>query len=349
LKPLATKLKTYKFVLDAGTDKNGKIKAYSFQATPGALFYRRSLAKKYFGTDDPKKMQEKLGTIDKYFIAAKVIKDKSNGNTFIVSSSGDLLNPFYANRTTPWVVNNKLVIDPMIYKLWNIAKKLRENGYEAQATQWKEGWFAGMNDSLKDSSGKQKQIFSYFLPTWGISYTLMPNAKTATTDTSGDWAMIPGPLQYNHGGSYMAIPKDAENSKLATEFIKFSTLNEETLTRWAIGYYTNDFLKKIDPTIGTLFQGAGDFVSSSLVVDKISPLFNNTNTSKFVGGQNTYKAFSLIAPTVSLKLMQGTDDTIQKAMLDPLESYVSGKVTLDIGIQKFKNAVKNTVSNVTVQ
>ena len=57
LLPLAEELGTYPFVIDVGTN-DGVTKAYSNQATPGALFYRRSLAKEYFGTDDPAEIQE---------------------------------------------------------------------------------------------------------------------------------------------------------------------------------------------------------------------------------------------------------------------------------------------------
>ncbi len=41
--PDAEAAQTYPFVIDVGSH-NGVIKAYAYQATPGALFYRRSLA-----------------------------------------------------------------------------------------------------------------------------------------------------------------------------------------------------------------------------------------------------------------------------------------------------------------
>ena len=37
---------------------NGHVYGMAWQVCPGALFYRRSLAKKYLGTDDPVKVQE---------------------------------------------------------------------------------------------------------------------------------------------------------------------------------------------------------------------------------------------------------------------------------------------------
>ena len=44
--------KVYPYPVEVGT-YNGKVYGMSWQVTPGAVFYRRSLAKKYLGTDDP--------------------------------------------------------------------------------------------------------------------------------------------------------------------------------------------------------------------------------------------------------------------------------------------------------
>jgi len=41
----------------------------------------------------------------------------------------------------------------MVEKYIETAKLFRDEGYEAQAQQWQEGWFAGMNDSLVDANG----------------------------------------------------------------------------------------------------------------------------------------------------------------------------------------------------
>jgi len=62
LQKYADELKMYPFVYEVGM-ADGIHKAYAYQATPGALFYRRSLAKEYFGTDDPVEMQELLGRL----------------------------------------------------------------------------------------------------------------------------------------------------------------------------------------------------------------------------------------------------------------------------------------------
>jgi multiple sugar transport system substrate-binding protein len=327
------------------------------------MFYRRSLAKQYFGTDDPVAIQALVSDMSKFEAAAKTIKEKSGGNTYMIGSSGDFANLFFANRKSPWVVDNKLVIDPKVDELLEMAKSFRQNGYEAQATQWQEGWFAGMNDSLVDAKGNAKQVFSYLLPTWGLPYVLMSNSapkevaatgtetkKTVGKDTTGDWACINGPVPYQWGGTWIGALKDSKNQDTAKEFIKFCTLNKDTLKNWATGVYTNEYLKKIDSTIGDkLAQGAGDFISSQKVAEEIISKFDEAATSKFLKGQNSYRGFATAAPKISLKLLQASDDAIQRSLNDPLSNYASGKATKEAAIKQFKDAVKNALPDINVE
>jgi hypothetical protein len=320
---------TYPFVTDVGTH-DGVIKAFAYQATPGAVFYRRSLAKEYFGTDDPAEIQALMSDLDKFVEMAAVVKEKSDGNTYMVGSSGDFQNPFFANRAQPWIVDDTLVIDPMVEEYVKIAKMFRDEGYEAQASQWQEGWFAGMNDSLVDAEGNAKQVFSYFLPTWGLPYVLAPNAASAdgSSDTSGDWGVVTGPLPYQWGGTWLGAMAESPNLELAKEFIRFATLDEENLTNWATGVYTNDYLKAIDPEVPEdQAQAAGDFVSSQVVVEKITASFDDSELSAFLAGQNSYAGFAEAAPSVNAKLMLGSDDAIQRALGDPINQYLNDEIT----------------------
>lgn len=339
----AEELEMYPFVYEVGTHE-GVTKAYAYQATPGALFYRRSLAKEYFGTDDPMEMQKLLGDMDKYIAAAATVKELSGGNTYMVASNGDFMNLFYANRKDPWIVDNTLTVDPMVEKMVETVKVFRDNGYEAKATQWQEGWFAGMNDTLVDAEGNPKKIFSYFLPTWGLPYVLAPNATSAdgASTTVGDWAVINGPMAYQWGGTWLGVMKETSKMDLAKEFVRFCTLDEENLTNWATGVYTNEYLKAIDPEVPEgQYQAAGDFVGSKVVVEKITAGFDDSDLSKFLGGQNSYGGFAAAAPSVNARLMQGSDDAIQRALNDPLNSYLEGTITEDEMWTLWKDAVRN--------
>ncbi|MDO8969948.1 MAG: hypothetical protein Q7U74_04615, partial [Saprospiraceae bacterium] len=178
---------------------------------------------------------------------------------------------------------------------------------------------------------------------WGLPYVLSPNATSAdkSTTTVGDWAMINGPLAYQWGGTWIGAMKETKNMDLAKEFVRFCALDEENLTNWATGVYTNEYLKAIDPEVpDDQQQAAGDFVSSQVVVEKITAGFDASTLSEFLGGQNSYGAFAAAAPNVTAKLMQGSDDAIQRALNDPQNSYLEGTITKEEMWTLWKDAVR---------
>jgi multiple sugar transport system substrate-binding protein len=321
LLPLTEELKTFPAVVQVATD-DGVTKGFSYQATPGAFFYRRSMAQECLGTDDPDQVQAMVADMDKFVETAAKIKE-CNPDYFTVGTSAELFNPFLANRSQPWIVDGKLVIDPNVVEYIHFAKLMRENGYESQAQQWTEGWFAGMSDTLVGADGNPKKVFSYFLPTWGLPYVLIPNSG----ETGGDWAMINGPLAYQWGGTWVGAMKDSPNLDLAKEFIKFVALNEENLTNWATGVYTNEYLKAIDPSVpDDQAQAPGDFVSSQVVVEKITSTFDGSELYEWLGGQNNYEAFGQAAPRVNGSLLTGSDDAIQRALESQRDQYLNNEI-----------------------
>ena len=323
LLPVAEALQTYPAVIEVGSHE-GVTKAFSYQATPGAFFYRRSIAIECFGTDDSAEIQALVADLDKFVEAAATLKECSGGDYYMVGTSGETFNPFLANRSQPWIVDDTLVIDPKVEEFVDFAKLFRDEGYESQASQWTEGWFAGMSDTLVDAEGTSKRIFSYFLPTWGLPYVLIPNSG----DTGGDWAMINGPLAYQWGGTWVGAMADSPNLDWAKEFVKFVALDEQNLTNWATGVYTNEYLRAIDPSVPEdQAQAPGDFVSSQVVVEKIISTFDGSELYEWLGGQNNYAAFADAAPNVNGSLLTGSDDAIQRALQDQLDQYLLGEIT----------------------
>jgi len=292
---------------------NGRVYGMSWQACPGAFFYRRSIAKKYLGTDDPKVVQTYFTDLNKFLETAKLLKDKSGGACVVVSSLGDLQFPFYSARKDPWVVNNRLVIDPVLDQYLEIAKTLHDNRWEGRVGQWSEGWFAGMNGALRDESGKPVEVFGYFLPTWGLHYVLKTNAP----DTSGDWAMAPGPVPYRWGGTWVGAWKDTKNPEGAKKLIEWITTNDQFLEAWA--------------------REKGDMVSNMAVVNKIKDNFREP----FLGGQNHYAEFAEMALGVNGKLTQGTDDDIQALFGEAVTAFVNGEKSKAQALADFRQQVQS--------
>ncbi|MDR2245710.1 MAG: ABC transporter substrate-binding protein [Treponema sp.] len=307
----ANKSKLLAYPAEVGSYE-GRVYGMSWQATPGALFYRRSLAQKYLGTDDPAAVQAYFTDLAKFLETAAVLKEKSGGACVVVASTGDLFKPFQGAREDPWVVNDQLVIDPAMEQYMEVAKLLHDRGFEGRSAAWSEGWFAGMQGVLKDEQGKQVEVFSYFLPTWGLHYVLKTNAP----DTSGDWGMIPGPAPYRWGGTWIGAWKDTKNADAAKELIRYLTTDDAFLEQYA--------------------KDSGDLVSNIIVLDKIK----DTYAEPFLGGQNHYAEFAEMAKTVDGKLTQGTDQAIEGLFNEAVTAYMNGEKSKDQALADFRAQVK---------
>jgi len=304
------KLMTYPIEL---ATYNGRVYAMTWQAFPGAMFYRRSLARKYLGTDDPQTVQKYFSSVDKMMDAAELLKDKSGGACVLVASRGDLFLPFLNGRSSPWIVNGRLEIDPVMEKYMDVCKTLYDKRMDGRVGQWSEGWFAGMSDELRDwNNGKRQEVFSYFLPAWGLQYVL----KTMADNTSGDWAMMPGPIPYRWGGTWVAAYKNTPNPAAARELIRYIATNERFLERWAVD--------------------KGDLVTSLPVIQKIKSRYNDP----FLGGQNHYDLFAGIAGYVNGRLDQATDETIGMIFREAVEAYVEGEKTKAAALADFRSQVQ---------
>lgn len=306
--------KMAKYPMDIAT-YNGKVYGMAWQVCPGAMFYRRSLAKKYLGTDDPEAVQKYVSSLDNFIDTARLLDEKSDGVCKIVSSTGDMFMPYKGARKDPWIVNDELVIDPAMYDYMDMAKLLHEENLEGQAGQWSEGWYAGMKGDLKDENGNAIEVFSYLLPTWGLHYVL----KTNSPDTSGDWAMVAGPANYYWGGTWIAAYKGTKNPNAAKEYIRYLTTDDDFCMKYA--------------------KATGDTLGNLTVQDEIKDTFSED----YLGGQNHYAQFCEMAKGIDGSLVQGTDQAIEAMWSESVAAYSLGEKTKDQAVAEFKEQVETTL------
>ncbi len=309
---------TLDYVMDVARDENSVLKGLSWQATPGAYFYRRSMAEELLGTSEPEEVQALVSDFDKFYDVAKRINQESGGQVSAIGSMGDLTQVFFAAREKGWVEDDKLIIDPKIDELMEMAKRFEQEGLSAQANQWEELWFAGMSGD---------SVFGYFLPTWGLHYVLKPNATNANTgeSTEGDWAMIQGPSPYFWGGTWLAVREGTEMEQAAADLVEYMTLNEAFLEEWALE--------------------TGDVLSNVTVVDKIK----DTYAEPFLDGQNHYAAFVRMAEDVDATIITGYDQDIQVLLEEQLIAYSKGEKDKETAMADFKSAVKNYYPDLEVE
>jgi len=302
-----------RYPVEMGTH-NGRVYGMSWQATPGAMFFRRSLALRYLGTDDPAVVQTYFDNWDSFLATAQLLNERSGGSVAVVSAVDELNNPFMASRTQPWIVDNQLHIDPAMVQYLQVARYLRDNGLDGRAVTWQESWFAGMRGDLADEMGNTVEVFSYFLPTWGLRFVLATNAP----DTSGDWGVIRGPAFWFGGGTWLMAWAGTRHPEAAKNMIRLLTTNEDNLFRW--GSETGDFLSNIYVT--------------NRIIETVPP-------PEFLGGQNHFEVFAELAPGIDASLIQGTDEAINGLFLEAVTQYVNAEATLEQVLAMFREQVRS--------
>ncbi len=325
-----------------GQNSEGVQKGLSWQSTPGVLMYRASLAEKYLGVKTPEEMQAKVCDWDTFLETAEELKEASQGACKMVIGSGDIWNAYQYQRAQGWVVDGKLVIDDELLDFEELCYTLEQDDLTHKGGAWSEVWFAGMRGEL--------ETLCYFLPTWGLHYTLKPNcvagwdaenpdseeniANATENGTYGDWRIVDGPVAYSWGGTWMGInaAKAAEASpekkQAMHDLIYFFSLNEDFLVQYA--------------------QDSGDFVGSAKAVETI--LANGGTPNPFLGGQDHYAIFASAAALANGSLMSEYDDTINGLWNDYVTTpYTKGEVDLETALANFKTAVAAAITTITVE
>lgn len=305
---------TYDYVKDLGTNEEGTFVANAWQAAPGAFFYRDSIAKEFLGLETPEDVQNAISDWDGFIETARNLKEASNGEVYMISSTDDIRFSYMGAREQGWVVDGKLVIDEKIYEMMETALLMNEEGLMLDAPPSSEAYFGGMSSD---------EIFGYSLPTWGLHFWLKPNGGDAT---AGDWRMVQGPATYFRGGTWIGMTETSHMKEAAADLIEFVTVDDEFLTEWA-----ND---------------TGDVVSNESVVSAIKEGYSD----EYLGGQNHYAAFADMIDDIDSTIITEYDQTLNNLFLDhALTPYSKGEVDLDAAIQSFKDAAQNAFPNLVIE
>ena len=302
------------YTVKIGSDSDGNVKALSYQATPGGFWYKRDLAKKYLGTDDPDEISEMLSTTEGMLDVAEKLKEGSNGETHMFASYKDLWQfANYGMRSLAWVDGNKFQMDDYIPEFFDLAKTVRDNDYDAKIDTWSEAWYASCADD---------SVFGYAEPTWGLQYVI----QTGAPDSEGNWGIASMPAAYFNGGSYLGIYQESQNKELAAEYVKFVCTNKDFLAQYA--------------------KDKGDYTSLKSVNKEIA---DGGYEESWCAGQNTFKFFSDQMDKINTDIVTKYDDTIGNLMLNNVDLYLNGQFDKDAAIAQFKDDVASNYRRLDVE
>jgi hypothetical protein len=308
----------YKYTKDIMTDSKGVLKGVSWQACPGGLIYRRSIAKAVLGTDDPAKVQAALGDWNKFDAAAATAKAKGY---FMVSGYDDTFRIFSDNMKSPWVKNGKIVIDPSITRWIDMTKTYTDKSYNNKASLWSPESAAG--------AGKDGKVMCYFGPGWFIDFCLAPWSKADAkgpdavgNGSYGDWAFCKGPQGFSWGGTWLCAAAGTDNKDLVNAVMKTLTCDKETLV--------------------SIAKEKGDFTNNAAAMAAVA---KSDYKNAFLGGQNHINFFLDSAKSINRSNMSIYDQGMTEVLQASFKEYFDGKVTKDKAWDNFYTAILEKYPN----
>lgn len=298
------------------------LRGVSWQATPGLFAYRRSIAKKVLGTDDPEKVQQSLSSWDDFDSVAQKAKDKGY---YMLSGYDDSYRVFSNNVKEKWLSDDKTVqIDDNLWKWVDQTKTYTDKKYNQGTSLWDDNWAKGQ--------GPQGKVFGYFYSTWGINFTLLTNSlanqkKKAEKGNGiyGDWAVCDGPAPYYWGGTWICAAAGTDNKSLVCDIMKKMTCDADVATR-----ITND---------------TQDYTNN---MQSMKAIAASDYKSDFLGGQNHIKLFSETAPKIDISNMGPDDQGLNESFQTAMKDYFTGKVSKEKATQNFYKSAKEKYPDIKV-
>ena len=305
------------YVWAAGQDSEGHQRCISYQITPSAIFYRRDIAEKVYGTSDPDEIAKKFETYDAVLQTGQEMKEAGYR---IFASTGEL--GFFAGNE-PWIVDGKLNVSQSRLDQMDTAIELYTQDLTCYVDTWSTTWYQAMNGPIplvgddvdmwddeavaEAAEGAQEtEVFAFGLPSWGV-LTLRDNAP----DNSGKWGVCQGPTYTFSGGTFLGINPNSEDKDLAWDFITYCTTNEDTLDWW-------------------IETSEGDVVSWIPSIEK-----HKDDENEYYGGEKLYELFL------------GLAEHIDYANVTPMDTECND--LWNAAISNFYDQIESTYPDITVE
>ena len=333
------------YVWQVGQDADGHQRAISYQITPAGIYYRRDIAQKVFGTEDPEEIGKLFADYDTILKTAQTLKDAGYR---IFASDSEIS---YFSGDSAWVVDGALNVSDARVEYMDLVVDLYKQDLTAYAAQWATPWYMAMAGEVPiltaetqwgvwetDENGdplmniwdeanfkeatkdyETTEVFAFGLPSWGV-LTLRDNVK----DTSGLWGVCAGPAYGFGGGTYIGISSRSERQELSWDFVKYCTLNEDTADWW-------------------IETSQGDTVSLISAVEK-----HADDTNPIYGNQKLYSFWLEQAKGIDYSLVTKYDTAINDIWGKAISAIKTGEKTKDQAINDFYDEVAATYPDLKI-
>lgn len=191
----------FSFNVESGKNSDGELCALPVVNAPGVFLYKRSTAKKLFGTDAPGVVQSYISDWKKFLQTAELAKSKG---VYMTTNVSEMYYAF-AGGSSFTDKNGKISVPSSALDWLSAAKTMTDSGYVKGSYSWTNEWM----DSFTDP-----KIFGHFAASWLVE--VLPTM----TETSEDYAVCAGPQYFTWGGSYAFVDPHCGNYEAAAELLR---------------------------------------------------------------------------------------------------------------------------------
>ena len=292
----------YQYTKDIVTDESGKLRAVSWQATPGLFAYRTDIAQEVLGVSEPDDVQALLNNWTKF---DDVAEDMHAAGYAMISGYDDAYRAYSNNTSAPWVnAKSEIVVDDQIIDWIKQTKMYSDNGYNNGTNLWSDGWSTDM--------GPNGTAFGYFFSTWGINFVLSGGSLADSSQPAedgnglfGDYRVIEGPASFYWGGTWLVGAKGTDNPTLVKDIMLKMTCDEDIMT---------------DITLDTQ-----DYTNHMSAMDSIAN--DSSYGSDFLGGQNHIALFNDSASLIDMSNISAYDQGLNETIQNSFKDYFLGTIT----------------------
>ncbi|CAM4385565.1 ABC transporter substrate-binding protein [Paenibacillus typhae] len=271
------------FELPLLTNSKGELVGLEQSGSPGALAYKRDLAKQYFGTDDPDELSAMFTDWDTFIAKGKEVYEKSGGKSFMLGSLMDAYTIFSNQGTTAIVDGNKVNTAEVLW-IFTQLQSVRDNNTEGKLAMWSPTW---------NASYSQDNVIFYPAANWSPEFVIKPNDKSST----GRWGlMVPPEGGFPYGGTTIGIWKESKNKDAAWTYLNWLLGTDEGAEA---NFATSDYilpLKSFFKDTSKLSSGADEFFGGQDLgkfwVEKVFPNMKSKAVTKY--DQDIYSSSELV-------------------------------------------------------
>ncbi len=309
----------FDFIKGRAMTDDGQLIGIEQSVSPSAIAYKRDLAKKYFGTDDPQELAEIFKTTDDYITEGKRVNEESGGTDYLFHAGGAVAEWLYFADSTDVQTDNTINFTEKMSKVMGLLCDMRDN----KVVDTFENGTPQANATYADDN----HLF-YPCPNWAITYYI----KSNDVDGSGNWGlMMPATGGYSCGGCSVGITNTSTDAQKAAawEFINWAFFTEEGVqtAKEEVEYYvpTKEFYE--DPSYAA---GADEFfagqdigaflygeVAQSIVLPKTS-----------VWDQTVIDIRDLLAVAVMADPSMTAEDAVQKGLEECANRITDSELTI---------------------